>query len=86
MCPDGTIFEGNLVDNHFDPSNLQTYYRMTSVSGEVYEGSFCDEARHGVGKSGFSTSSVLRDAKCHVVGVWGRVSASCVALTNVRWG
>jgi hypothetical protein len=48
-CTDGTIFEGELVDNHFDPRNIQLYYRMILPDGGVYEGSFCDEQMHGVG-------------------------------------
>jgi hypothetical protein len=36
-CPDGRIFEGRNVDNHFDPNNLQTFYRLTLPNGEVYE-------------------------------------------------
>ena len=48
-CADGRVFEGNLVDNHFDPKNVQSYYRLTNCDGSVYEGSFCDEQYHGVG-------------------------------------
>ena len=57
-CPDGVVFEGTLVDNHFDPCNLQLYYRMTKTSGEVYEGSFVDEAFHGFGTYVFKDGSV----------------------------
>lgn len=47
--PDGRIFEGENVDNHFDPFNLQEFYRLKLVNKEVYEGKFCDEQFHGIG-------------------------------------
>ena len=46
---DGRIFEGSEVDNHFDPLNLNSFYRLTLRNGEVYEGMFCDESYHGTG-------------------------------------
>ena len=48
-CSDRRVFEGFNVDNHFDPHNLQMFYRCTMPNGEVYEGEFCDEMYHGVG-------------------------------------
>lgn len=48
--PDGTVYEGVNVDNHFDPENIQGYYRMTKPNKEVYEGMFVDERFHGVGR------------------------------------
>lgn len=38
-CPekDGRIFEGNTIHNHFDPKNLQSYYRCRLPNGEIYE-------------------------------------------------
>ena len=44
------VWEGDNVDNHFDPLNLQTYYRVTYATKEKYEGSFSDEYYHGVGE------------------------------------
>ncbi|RYH31300.1 hypothetical protein EON65_02955 [archaeon] len=55
---DGRTFEGHNVDNHFDISNLQTYYRVKFPNGEVYEGMFVDETFHGVGLYKFSDGSV----------------------------
>lgn len=34
---DGRTFEGKMVDNHFDPNNLQSFYRLTLPNGEIYE-------------------------------------------------
>ena len=48
-CPDGKVYEGNLVDNHFDPDNVQGVYRLTFPHGDVYEGEFMDERLHGIG-------------------------------------
>lgn len=57
-CPDGRVFEGNQVTNHFDPFNLQTFYRLIYPNGEVYEGLFCDELFHGVGMYKYKDGSV----------------------------
>lgn len=57
-CFDGRIFEGINVDNHFDPHNLQSFYRLTLPNGEVYEGMFCDEMYHGVGMYVYKDGSV----------------------------
>lgn len=57
-CPDGRIFEGSNVDNHFDPLNVQDYYRLTLPNGEVYEGGFCDEYYHGIGQFKYKDGSV----------------------------
>jgi hypothetical protein len=46
---DGRVFEGFHVDNHFDPHNLQLFYRLILSNGETYEGHFCDEMFHGIG-------------------------------------
>jgi hypothetical protein len=49
-CPDGRSFEGNNVDNHFDPENIQGNYKVTlPITGEVYEGMIVDEKFHGIG-------------------------------------
>ena len=34
-CADGRVFEGKMIDNHFDPDNLQSFYRLTTLSGEM---------------------------------------------------
>lgn len=34
---DGRVFEGKTVCNHFDPKNLQSYYRCTLPNSEIYE-------------------------------------------------
>lgn len=55
---DGRVFEGHNVDNHFDSTNLQTFYRVRFPNNEVYEGMFVDETFHGVGTYVFSDGSV----------------------------
>lgn len=55
---DGRIFEGVNVDNHFDPHNLQSYYRLRLPDGELYEGNFCDEFYHGIGMYTYKDGSV----------------------------
>ncbi len=55
---DGRIFEGFNVDNHFDPYNLQLFYRLTLPNGETYEGNFCDETYHGIGLYTYLDGSV----------------------------
>lgn len=55
---DGRAFEGYNVDNHFDPYNLQSCYRVIFPNGEVYEGNFCDEYFHGHGMYTFKDGSV----------------------------
>eukprot|EP00595_Chromulina_sp_UTEXLB2642_P002162 CAMPEP_0196767788 /NCGR_PEP_ID=MMETSP1095-20130614/41958_1 /TAXON_ID=96789 ORGANISM="Chromulina nebulosa, Strain UTEXLB2642" /NCGR_SAMPLE_ID=MMETSP1095 /ASSEMBLY_ACC=CAM_ASM_000446 /LENGTH=1228 /DNA_ID=CAMNT_0042136439 /DNA_START=798 /DNA_END=4481 /DNA_ORIENTATION=+ len=56
--PDGRIFEGALVDNHFDIYNLQSSYKVTNPDGEIYEGQFCDELYHGLGVYYYADGSV----------------------------
>lgn len=58
FLPDGRIFEGFHVDNHFDQHNLQLFYRLTLRNGEVYEGHFCDETFHGIGMYTYADGSV----------------------------
>lgn len=55
---DGRIFEGHNVDNHFDVTNLQTYYRLRLPNKEIYEGMFVDEMYHGVGQYIYADGSV----------------------------
>ena len=57
-CGDGRTFEGKMIDNHFDPNNLQSFYRLTLPQGEVYEGLFCDETYHGTGMYKFKDGSI----------------------------
>lgn len=64
-CSDGRIFEGKVVDNHFDEFNIQTFYKLTLPNGEVYEGVFCDEQFHGHGIYRFMDGSVYE-------GMWHR--------------
>ncbi len=47
--PDGSMFEGSNIDNHFDPANIQFNCQLTLKNGEVYNGMFADEEFHGVG-------------------------------------
>ncbi len=57
--PDGRVFEGSNVDNHFDPHNLNSYYRLTLPNKKgVYEGHFCDEFYHGTGMFTYEDGSV----------------------------
>jgi len=55
---DGRVFEGKQIDNHFDPNNLQSFYRCTLPNGEMYEGMFTDEMYHGVGMYSYADGSV----------------------------
>jgi len=55
---DGKTYEGKMVDNHFDPLNLQSFYRVSMPNKEVYEGMFCDELYHGTGIYKFKDGSV----------------------------
>jgi phage FluMu protein Com len=56
--PDGRIFEGRNVDNHFDPFNLQQNYKLKLPNGETYDGMFSDEEYHGIGIYYFNDGSV----------------------------
>lgn len=56
--PDGRVFEGSNVDNHFNAFNLQSNYRVTFPNGERYEGNFCDEHFHGIGVYTYQDGSV----------------------------
>jgi hypothetical protein len=47
-----------MVDNHFDPLNLQSFYRLTLPNKEIYEGMFCDELYHGTGMYKFKDGTV----------------------------
>jgi hypothetical protein len=59
IMTDGRIFEGRTVDNHFDPENIQGYYKLTlPETNEVYEGEFIDEKFHGVGIFKYNDGSV----------------------------
>eukprot|EP01039_Chlorochromonas_danica_P001031 gene1031-1118_t len=55
---DGRVFEGHNVDNHFDITNLQTFYRLRLPNKEIYEGMFVDEMYHGVGQYIYADGSV----------------------------
>lgn len=57
-CPDGRVYEGVLVDNHFDMYNIQSHYKLTLPNGEIYDGQFCDEQFHGHGLYYYNDSSV----------------------------
>ena len=46
---DGRVFEGNLVDNHFDPENIQGNYKLTLSSGDIYEGEWLNDKASGKG-------------------------------------
>jgi hypothetical protein len=53
------VFEGGNVDNHFDPHNLNAFYRLTlPLLKGVYEGLFCDEQYHGTGMFTYQDGSV----------------------------
>jgi DNA-directed RNA polymerase subunit RPC12/RpoP len=65
---DGRVFEGANVDNHFDPHNLNSYYRLTLPNRKgTYEGHFCDESYHGTGMFTYEDGSVYE-------GTWFRGS------------
>ena len=65
-CPDGRTYEGNNVDNHFDPENIQGNYKVTlPLTGEVYEGMIVDEKFHGVGVFHYSDGSIY-EGEWHV--------------------
>ncbi|CAM9696552.1 unnamed protein product, partial [Ectocarpus sp. 12 AP-2014] len=55
----GWIYEGPLVDNHFDKDCVTGVYRLTSPDkGSVYEGDLLDEKRHGVGEYRYADGTV----------------------------
>jgi hypothetical protein len=57
--PDGRVFEGVNVDNHFDPHNLNSFYRLGLPQNKgIYEGHFCDEQYHGTGMFTYEDGSV----------------------------
>lgn len=56
--PDGRVFEGSNVDNHFNCFNLQDNFRVRYPNGEQYEGNFCDENYHGIGVYTYQDGSV----------------------------
>ena len=53
-----TIYEGPNVCNHFDETNIQGEYRVTYENGEVYEGQYVDENRHGIGEYHYGDGSI----------------------------
>lgn len=60
---DGRVFEGVNVDNHFDPHNLNSFYRLTLPNNKgIYEGHFCDEFYHGTGMFIYEDGSVYEGA------------------------
>ncbi|GMH90999.1 hypothetical protein TrST_g6869 [Triparma strigata] len=58
LTPDDIVYEGPKVDNHFDVSNIQGEFRVTYQNGEVYEGEYVDERRHGIGEYHYLDGSV----------------------------
>jgi len=58
LTPDDIVYEGPRVDNHFDVTNIQGEYRVTYVNGEVYEGEYVDERRHGIGEYHYLDGSI----------------------------
>jgi hypothetical protein len=58
LSPDDVVFEGPRVDNHFDVTNVQGEFRVTYQNGEVYEGQYVDERRHGVGEYHYLDASI----------------------------
>ena len=58
LTPDDVVFEGPSVDNHFDVTNVQGEFRVTYQNGEVYEGQYVDERRHGVGEYHYLDGSI----------------------------
>jgi hypothetical protein len=58
LTPDDVVFEGPRVDNHFDVTNVQGEFRVTYQTGEVYEGQYVDERRHGIGEYHYLDGSI----------------------------
>ena len=54
-CPDGRVFEGESVDNHFSPSDLNGVYKLTVPDEFTYEGEWCDEKMHGAGVCSYAS-------------------------------
>eukprot|EP00903_Cladosiphon_okamuranus_P009107 g8702.t2 len=54
----GWLYEGPLVDNHFDKDCISGVYRLTTPGGEVYEGDLVDEERHGTGEYRYADGTV----------------------------
>ncbi|CAM9672084.1 unnamed protein product, partial [Discosporangium mesarthrocarpum] len=61
----GWTYEGPLVDNHFDIDNIHGIYRVTTPGGEVYEGEYVDQERHGIGEYIYADNTVY-------IGEWHR--------------
>ncbi|GMH76037.1 hypothetical protein TL16_g06949 [Triparma laevis f. inornata] len=58
LTPNDIVYEGPKVDNHFDITNIQGEFRVTYQNGEVYEGEYVDERRHGIGEYHYLDGSV----------------------------
>jgi hypothetical protein len=54
----GAVFEGSLVCNHFDQSCVNGHFRVTMHTGEVYEGNYTDEEKHGIGRQIYKDGSI----------------------------
>lgn len=63
-CPDGRVFEGNAVDNHFSAIDVNGTYKLTVPEAYTYEGDFCDEMLHGIGRCEFNSGDVY-EGKWH---------------------
>lgn len=63
--PDKWVYEGRLVDNHFDLDYKQGELRMVKPDGEMYEGAFVDDLPHGMGEMTYADGS-------RYVGEWFR--------------
>ena len=58
VTPEDVVYEGPTVDNHFDVTNIQGEFRVTYANGEVFEGEYVDERRHGIGEYHYLDGSV----------------------------
>jgi hypothetical protein len=54
----GVVFEGLLVCNHFDQSCVNGHFRVTMHTGDVYEGNYIDEEKHGIGRQIYIDGSI----------------------------
>jgi hypothetical protein len=63
--PEGWIYEGSHVDNHFNVNMKQGELRQISPEGEIFEGTFLDDLPHGIGELRYPDGS-------RYVGEWFR--------------
>jgi hypothetical protein len=86
LCADGTCYEGPFVDNHFDIENICGTYQVLDPAGQVYEGEYLDETRHGFGHFKYSDGSVYTGQwYCGLRQGFGTLTAKGGSSYNGSW-